>query len=144
MDVARVTASITTSVSTFADVTGLTFSLATNTNYYFRFVLFHSSSATTIGIRFAVNGPASPTELRVGGIIPISTVGANFGSQTAYDTAIFASTTGTTVTVMSIVEGIIRNGSNAGTLACRWASEVNATANANTIQSGSLGFLQQF
>lgn len=141
--IARVTGSVVNATTSFADVTGLTFALAINTNYYFRFVLFHSSSATTIGIRFGVNGPASPTELRVGGIIPISTVAANFGSATAYDTAIFASTTGTTVTVMSLVEGIIRNAGNTGTLACRFASEA-AAATAVTIQAGSLGFLQQF
>jgi len=134
---------VTNATTSFADVTGLTFSLASNTNYYFRFVLHHSSSATTIGIRFAVNGPTSPTELRVGGIVPISTVGANFGSQTAYDTAIFAATTGTTVAVMSIVEGIIRNGTTAGTLACRVASEV-AASGAVVVLSGSCGLLQQF
>lgn len=143
MDVARVVTAVTNATTSFADVTGLTFTVGTSSNYYFRFILFHSSSATTIGIRFAVNGPASPTQLVVGGIIPISTVAANFGSQTAYDTAIFASTTGTTVNVMSIVEGIIRNGNTAGTLACRVAAEV-AASGAVVVAAGSVGLIQQF
>ncbi len=126
MATARVTGNVTSNVTTWADVTGLSFALDANTNYYFRFVLHHSSAATTTGIRFGVSGPASPTALRVGGMVPISTVAANFGSQTAYDTAIFASTTGTTVAVMTIIEGLIRNAGNTGNLACRVASEVGA------------------
>lgn len=141
MALVRTTGGVTNATTSFADVTGLTFSLSASTNYYFRFVLHHSSSATTIGIRFGVNGPTSPTSLRVGGIIPISTVAANFGSQTAYDTAIFASTTGTTVAVMSIVEGVIQNGTNTGTLACRFASEV-AASGAVVVLTNSSGYLQ--
>jgi hypothetical protein len=135
---ARATGDVTTSATTFSDVTGLTFALAINTDYYFRFIVHHSSAATTTGIRFAVNGPASPTALRVGGVIPISTVAANFGSQTAYDTAIFASTTGTTVAVMSVIEGIIRNAGNTGTLALRVAAEVAATVTVLTNSHGVL------
>jgi hypothetical protein len=127
MPAARTTANTSTSVTTFIDVAGLTFSVSAGVDYYFRAVLHHSSAATTTGIRFAVNGPASPTALRVGGIIPISTVAANFGSVTAYDTPIFASTTGTTAAVMTIIEGLLRN-LNAGTFAIRVASEVGAAA----------------
>lgn len=136
---ARVTADVTNSTTTFADVTGLTFSVSANSDYAFRFVLHHTVSATTIGIRFAVNGPAA-NSLRVGGVIPLSTVGANFGSQTAYDTAIFASTTGTTTAVMTIVEGVVRVGGAGGTLACRFASEV-AVAGAAVVLTNSHGVL---
>lgn len=140
MPLARVTANVTSAVTAFADVTGLTFNVTSNLDYYFRFVLHHTQSATTIGIRFAVNGPAQ-TGLRVGGIIPISTVAANYGSQSAYDTAIFASTTGTTVAVMSIVEGVVRPTAN-GVLACRFASEV-AASGAAVVLANSSGLLLQ-
>jgi len=136
--VARKTGSTTTSVTTFVDVADLTFAVAASTDYYFRFIVHHNSGATTTGIRFAINGPAAPTALRVGGFVPISTVAANFGSQTAYDTAIFASTTGTTVDVMSIIEGVFRNGTTAGTLALRVAAEVAATV---TVLPNSHGIL---
>lgn len=127
MATGRVTANVTTNVTTFADITGLSFPLLANTDYYFRFVLHHVSAASTTGIRFGVTGPTSPTALRVGGIIPISTAAANFGSVTAYDTAIFASTTGATVAMMSIIEGVIRNAGNASpNLVARVASEVGA------------------
>jgi hypothetical protein len=137
MAITSVTANVTTSSTAFSDVTGLTFALDASKDYYFKFVLHHSSSATTVGIRFGVNGPLSPTSLRVGGLVPISTVAANYGSQTAYDTAIFASTTGTNVAVMSIIEGVIRNGSSTGNLACRVAAETAATV---TVLANSHGF----
>src|SRR5690349_13352253 len=136
---ASVVTAVTNATTTFANVTGLTFAVSANSNYAFRFVLHHTSSATTIGIRFAVNGPAA-TSLRVGGIVPISTVAANFGSQTAYDTAIFASTTGTTTAVMSIVEGVVRVSSSGGTLACRFAAEV-AASGAVVVLANSHGIL---
>src|SRR4029453_7825489 len=140
MATARVTANVTTSATTFADITGLSFALSANSDYYFRFVLHHSSAASTTGIRFAVNGPTSPTALRVGGVIPLSATGANYGSQTAYDTAIFATTTGATVQVMSIIEGVIRvAGTATPNLAARVAAEVAATV---TVLQNSHGIVE--
>jgi hypothetical protein len=140
MTTARVTANVTTNVTTFADITGLSFALSASTDYYFRFVLHHSSAASTTGIRFAVNGPTSPTALRVGGMIPLSNVGANFGSVAAYDTAIFATTTGATVAVMTIIEGVLRNAGNTSpNLVARVAAEVAATV---TVLANSHGVVE--
>jgi hypothetical protein len=76
----------------------------------------------------------------VGGVIPLSAAGANYGSQTAYDTAIFASTTGATVAVMSIIEGVIRVGGTATpNLVARVAAEVAATV---TVLANSHGIVE--
>ena len=144
MAVARVTADRSVIGTAFADVTDLTFSVLANTNYYFRFVVHYTTNATTTGARFAVNGPAAPTALRVGGILPTGTGAANFGSQTAYDTAIFAATTGPGATpVMGLVEGIFRNGPNAGTFALRFAAEVISPGQV-TVLTNSHGILVSF
>lgn len=124
MAVARKTADQTTTGTAFENVTDLTFAVAATTDYYFRFLVHYRTSATTVGALFAINGPATPTALRVGGLLPTGTAAANFASQTAYDTAIFAATAGPgATTVMGIIEGVFRNGANAGTLALRVAAE---------------------
>ena len=141
MAVARKTADQTVVGVAFSDVTDLTFSVAANTDYYFRFIVHYRTNATTTGARFAINGPATPTALRVGGHLPTSTTAANFGSQTAYDTAIFAATAGPgATTVMCIIEGVFRNGANAGTLALRMAAEL-ASPGSITAYTDSHGIL---
>ena len=118
----------------FADVTDLTFPVSANTNYRFRFLVHYTTNATTTGARFAINGPAAPTALRVGGILPNGSSAVNAGSQTAYDTAIFLGTTGPGATgVLGIIEGVLRNGINAGTLALRFAAEVTSPGQVNVL-----------
>ena len=126
--------------TTFEDVTDLSFSVAANTDYFFRFAGSYTTSATTNGIRLAINGPATPTALRVGGSIPQTNASSSGGSQTAYNTAIFASTNGGGATALPfIVEGIFRNGANAGTLALRFASEVG---DVSTVLADSYGTIE--
>lgn len=131
----------------FADSTGMGFSVAANTNYLFRYVVFFNTNATSVGIRLAVNGPASPTLLKVGGYSSTGAGGTNdttiaLSSATAYDTAIFTATTGPGATnTTAVIEGLFKNGSNAGTLILRHASE---TATATTIEAGSYGTIESF
>jgi hypothetical protein len=139
---ARVTANRSVTGTAFADVTDLTFPVAANTDYSFRFVVHYTTNATTTGARFAINGPASQTALRVGGLLPTGTGAMNTGSQTAYNTAIFAATTGPGATaVMGIIEGVFRNGANAGTLALRLAAEVISPGQV-TVLANSHGVLE--
>jgi hypothetical protein len=143
-NVTRVTADRTVTGTAFADVTDMTFSVAASTNYFFRFLVHYTTNATTTGARFAVNGPASPTAVRVGGFLPTGGTAANYGSQSAYDTAIFAATTGPGGTsVFGVIEGVLRNGSNAGTLALRAAAEV-VSPGAVTVLTNSHGILVAF
>ncbi len=140
--IARASADVVVTNSSFVNATNLSFAVAATTNYRFRFVVHYTTAATTTGIRFGINGPAAQTALRVGGILPTGTGAMNAGSQTAYDTAIFAATTGPGGTaVCGVIEGVFRNGNNSGTLALRVASE---TGSAVTILTDSHGELQSF
>lgn len=135
------------SATSFADSTGMGFSVEASTNYHFRYIVFFNTNATTVGIRLAMNGPASPTLLKVGGYSSTGAGGTNdatvaLSSATAYDTAIFTSTSGPGATnTVAVIEGIFKNGSNAGTLILRHASE---TATATTIEAGSFGMIASF
>lgn len=139
----RAAANIVNTNVTFVNATGLTFTVSALTNYRFKFVVHYTTAATTTGARFAINGPAAQTALRVGGNLPNGTAAMNSGSVNAYDTAIFAATTGPGSTaVMGTIEGVFRNGVNGGTLALRVASEIGASA--VTVLAESHGELTAF
>jgi hypothetical protein len=139
---ARLTANRSVTGTAFADVTDLAFPVAANTDYHFRFVVHYTTNATGTGARFAINGPASPTALRVGGLLPNGTGAMNTGSATAYNTALFAATAGPGPTaVMGLIEGVFRNGANAGTLALRFAAEL-ASPGQVTVLANSHGTLE--
>lgn len=140
MNMVVVAADRTVVGTAFADVTDLTFTVAANTNYYFRFFLRHWVNATTTGARFALNGPASPTSLKAGCHWGFATATAYSGVVTAYETSFFASTAGlTSATPMPAwIEGLLRNGANAGTFALRFAAEVASPGSA-TVAADSYG-----
>lgn len=125
--------------TSFAD-TGLSFPVAANTDYVFRFALRVWCDATTTGARFQLTGPASPTAVAAGAFIPSGTGAANAGVVTALSTSFFATTAGTvsTTPVLVIIEGIFRNGANAGTLSLQAAAEV-VSPGAVTVAAGSVG-----
>lgn len=111
----------TTSVS-FVDVSSdLSFALAPSVTYFFRFIV-HFNTGANDALRLAINGPASPTSFHVGIQIPSSTTAANYGTVTAYDTAIFAATTAAVAARMAVIEGTIVTASP-GTFSLRFASE---------------------
>lgn len=147
LSVARKASDQAFSSTSFADSTGLTFAVAASTSYYFKYVIFFTTNATTVGIRLAINGPASPTSIVYGGL---QGTGINANDQTmstnwanAYEVALLASTTGPGPSnqAVALIEGILVNGSSAGTLALRHASE---TATATTIHASSFGTLVTF
>jgi hypothetical protein len=147
--IARLSARRTNATTSFADVTDLGWSILANTNYVFHFYLQFWTNATTTGIRFAINGPASPTALRFGGSHPTASPGSDAvnhasGIVTAYDTPIRATASGPGFAdSFAHLHGIIRNGANAGTLQLRFASEV-AVADAAVVEVESYGELIQF
>lgn len=113
-----------TSTAAYTDVTSLSFSVSANTNYTFSFVVYCVAGAG--GILLAVNGPASPTALTVGAS---GTVG-----QTTYD-AVIGTLTGA-ATLVTALNGYIKNGSNAGTLTLRFRQNASNAAD-TTIRAGS-------
>ena len=140
-----VSAGSVVSSTSFAD-TDMAIAVAANTNYRIWAAIFFNTNATTVGIRIAFNGPASPTLFKVGGFVSTGAAGTNDSTiaQSAhinYDTP-YVTTSGPGATnAVSFFSGVLMNGSNAGTLVVRHASE---TATTTTIEAGSFLELQQF
>lgn len=136
----RLGANRQTSSNALSDVTGLSFSLKANTHYAFRFTGAYTAQAGTTGLSLAVNGPASPNLVRMVGQIHESATAVRGGATAAYDTALTGANSGGATPLPFWVEGNISTGASGGTLALRFASEVNG--NQVTILAGSMGELK--
>lgn len=115
----------TYSSTSFADDSELQFSVSANKVYIYRAVVF-LLTANSGGMKYAVNGPASPSYVRLGG--PTVFV-------TAYNTNIDA-TTLSNVNYITRQNGVISNGANAGTVAIRWAQN-SGPSGTLTVYAGS-------
>jgi hypothetical protein len=124
----------------FADVTGMTFSLAANTSYSILCELSYLTAATTTALQVSLNGPASPTAVRFTVTTGTSATATHRASQSAYDAVTNPASALTTALPVRLA-GTIENGANAGTLALRMRTEVNASS--VTIQRGSFCALFQ-
>ncbi len=120
---------VVNSTVTIADVTGLSFAVATGSTYKFKFFLTFTSAATTTGARFSINGPASTTmAFNRNQSLTTTTSSATYGYE-AYDTPAAATATSQTTTSNTcVIEGIIKTGGTSGTVIARFASEVAASA----------------
>lgn len=130
------TADQSSGTTAITDITDLSWSVQANKNYRYKCTIFFAAGATTNGWLVTATAPASPA-LFVGqtyGPISATTLG---GSQwSANDGGTVTPTSGTTAAANGIkVEGILRNGANAGTVQMRWANELANTT--HTIQQGS-------
>jgi hypothetical protein len=109
----------------YVDDTQLQFSVVANKVYAFRFALF--VQAPSLGaVSLAVNGPASPSLLRVG---PQGTALA----VSAYDTVIVNGNSPSNNLSMGVI-GTLATGSNGGAFAVRW--QVTSSTNA-VVMNGS-------
>jgi len=114
-------------VTAFANITGLSFSVTSGKTYWFRFVIPYSTSIISNGARFAVSGPASPTVLYYYTDVNASTAARSPSrGLTTYDASIASGNTAALTGNIAIVEGIIKP-SSSGTLIGRIASEVAAS-----------------
>ncbi len=111
------TTSVTNSTVTPANITGLSWAVAANTEYGFFCTITHLGTATS-GPRFNLNGPGSPTEVAIRYQRATSATADTTSTFTAFSaaaqTAAITTSGGTTVLV-SKFSGTIRNGANAGT-----------------------------
>ena len=142
---ARKMADESASATAFADSAGLSFALAASTAYRFRFVVFFTTNATTVGIKLGLNGPAGAT-LRWALLNPTATPAQSTAminaTGTTYDAEALAATSGPgAIGGMAIVEGVIVTGGTTGALRLRHASE---TATPTTILANSYGELVAF
>lgn len=138
-------ADTTHDTTTPSDVSGLSFDLAANTKYYYKFVILHEADEDTTGIGFGVTTPDSPLMSNWCVNTAATLASATSGHWGAYcGVADAAATTsgvenqGTIFT--STMEGYIQTDSLGGTLQLRMKSET-ATKEV-TVKSGSFGILQ--
>lgn len=141
LSIARMSADITNSTTSFSDATGLSFAVEANKTYYITFFIRYRVSIATDGIRLAVNGPASPTLILGRTTIQTNASTASQAHFRAYDTpgVVTTAVEGADTDMLAVMDVIFVNGANAGTLVVRVASEVAATV--ATIKASSGGIM---
>jgi len=123
--------------ASYADVTNLTFAVAASKSYGFKFCLIADADATTTGIDVAVNGPTIGTGTIIYTQKYYTTASAyTIADATAYDNNTASTGSNGTAKRIFVVEGILINGTTAGTLAARAKREAVGSA---TIRAGSYG-----
>ncbi|MDP2363340.1 MAG: hypothetical protein Q8M94_06175, partial [Ignavibacteria bacterium] len=141
----RTTSDVTNYGVTFANITGLTFEMLANKDYIFEAWLIFQSDATASGVKFAVNGPASPVAVVMIAHIPIAlTLYASCVSlaSRAYDTGTPSVSVDTiNSNLLCKIDGMVRNGDNAGTFLLRFAAEL-ATGTAKVMTGSVLRYRQ--
>lgn len=138
------------SSTSYADSTNMSLPLLASKNYVFRYVIFYTTNATTVGIKLALKGPASCTcyagifaSITLGTTTSAATIvaGVQASGDISTDLPMLEPATGPgTTATMAVIEGVINNGANAGNLILRHASE---TATATTILVNSYGELTE-
>lgn len=115
----------TTTSTSLVDCTGLSASVEANATYQIEGFMLFQSTALTNGISLSLNGPSSPTEFAANFQVPLSGTGTGNIIITAYDATANTSNIGATNTsYFALLNGKLVNGTNAGTLIVRFASEV--------------------
>ncbi|HUV85444.1 MAG TPA: hypothetical protein VMV86_07030 [Methanosarcinales archaeon] len=134
--IVSIASDVSNATTNFADVTGLTFNMLANKDYIFEAWLIFQSSSTSVGIKFAVNGPASPVAIVNICHIPIAlTLYASCAmlASRAYDTGTPSVSVDTKdANLLCKMDGIVRNGNNAGALTVRFAAEAAGTVKVMT------------
>lgn len=127
---------VTTALTTYANVTGVTIAVAANTRYLVSCLFRYDANATTTGIGLGWTGPASPT-LTSGQMIAGLTA-ATLGGTTIAGNDTGGVTTASVATTANVAtfQGVWANGANAGTVQVRVKSEV-AVASAIILKAGS-------
>lgn len=140
-------ASDTSNNSTAAstNASGLSFTLAANTKYHYKFVVVYQSAVTSTGIGFGFSAPTSPTSHQWCALTEGSTTStANGGSASFCGNGDVVSTSGGVQTINTsyeaVVDGYIQTSvGNGGTLQLKFRTEVNSTS--VTVKAGSFGVL---
>lgn len=136
----------TTTGTTFADITGLTFAVDANATYEFEMEIFWRSASTSEGVMLAVNGPSGATLSYLGSIQYVEAptlYNPDYGTFTyqatvrdAYDSTIISfNAPSANLDLYATLKGVFRNGSTPGTFAARWRG--NSGSNTKTIRPGS-------
>jgi len=126
--IVRTTGDVTNNTTTFATITGLSFSMLANKDYIIEAWIIFQSDTTGTGIKFALySAAASPVAVVMNAHIPIALTlyaSSNMLSSRAYDTGTPSiSVDSANANLLCKIDGLVRNGVNAGTLTIRFAAE---------------------
>lgn len=117
---------VTNSTTSYADVTGLSFSVTSGETYYFRFVIPYTSAATGTGSKWSINGPTVTTLIYDARWPSTGTAITRYFAST-YDAGTVSGGSSTVDANVARIEGIITPSAN-GTVIARFASEVGSSA----------------
>jgi hypothetical protein len=137
--VARKAADQSMSSTTPTDVVGLRFNAKANDTYAFHVVMVTSTAVGTTGIQFAINGPASPVAITAKIVCPTANGTSVETNVTAYETFLANGTSAGATKLVCTISGVLINGANAGLVAVRFKTSVNASA--VTVHAGSWGLV---
>lgn len=117
-----------TADTTFADVTDLTFAMAANQKWKIRVVMFVDNITggdCGSGIKYQINGPASPTNIQLAdkGYNHTTNAHQHFSTMTALTTPRNTNLPSAAGTIE--LEGVYENGVNAGTFAVQAAQQAS-------------------
>lgn len=118
--------------NTLQDVTGLSFPVVNGTRYWFEFMIWYTSAATTTGCRFSLNGPTT-TELvyaTTANNVSSTSHGTDNVSETIcalYGEPTTSSLASLTAGNVAFIRGLIRPSAD-GNVIARFASEVAGSA----------------
>lgn len=124
---------VTNSATTFASATGLEFTATSGVLYRFQVMLRYEVNGATVGSRFAITGPATPTWSSYTVVSPTSNNTIGGGGSSTYDSTATTINSGATVFNAAMLFGFIQT-SSTGTVTVRFAPE---TATLMTVYSGS-------
>lgn len=126
---------VANSTTSFADITGMSFSVTSGETYHFDAVIAYTSAATTTGSKWSVNGPAAPTLLAYRTESPTATTTSRLDYADNYDTGGPSTQSPGITNLVAKIEGIVKV-SASGTFALRFGSEVASSA--ITAKAGSV------
>ena len=135
-----ISSNVTTTVTTYANITGLQFAMTTNETYWFKFIIYSTTSAAANGYRYAVNSTAAASYLSYIRVFPTATTTTSIYFSKDYDSSETAVGTSIAAGVIVTMEGII-TASASGNLIARHASE--QAGSTITSRAGSLVFYQR-
>jgi hypothetical protein len=126
----------TTNNSTLQDITGLSFSMAADTNYLIEAYLIYTTTASATGSEFGVSGPASPTRINLQGYSANTATAESNNVVTAFG-SIIANANGSTANRPARIVGVVRNGAFPGTFQLQGKVETGISGTL-TVKTGSV------
>jgi hypothetical protein len=136
------TADESNSTTTLDDVDEMFFDVDPGQEYEFEFDVPYSSAASGTGLGLAISGPATPDYLtysvQIFGVTSDGASASFIGAGTASDDVVQGpSVQQANLVYIARVNGILKNGPNAGQIKLRFKSEIAASA--VTIKAGCIG-----